>query len=440
MTVKQFCKDLNFGMFRARCLGLLGAVFISGGLQLQAANEGGQLEEPALKYFFEDPSTIEQYVLLESIPHALNYGEERKAGQGIDAALEIFSADAVVDQERIGVVLGLKSAGEVYEHSKYITDRINGAEIEEIFSHSFRNIFPLLVTRFKTPEGAVELSCSFSAFLNKDQGFTLESHWNKEEYSSGETFYNFQLWAADIEKLEVVVGEVLTRLMLTADVTEVYTTRSPKVYIAKQAYENGRLLLDVVNQAGIAEVTLTGSRESEFLIEPTPMAMTVNLSGARQERVVIPASTELYVGGGLKFLAPTPDLDRHPNQDGSWGVFYDELAASVDHFDISESTAAATDRPTVHLKRKLSVQGMVRDEVVITRSIHPEARSSDYSNYNALTLKIGGVTDLEIILVKASIENFRRSTDRLPFHERAGQPTGTETDRFCAGRRQAGLE
>ena len=403
--MKQFCRVLNNGKVTVSRLGLMGMVFLFSIFQLSA--EGGwQFEDPGLKYFFEDPATLEQYELLDKVPNGLFHRDEKASSDGIAEAIELYSADAVANGERIGLVMGLKSEGSVYEHSKYVTDRINGAEIKDIFSHSFRNIFPLLVSKYQTPEGNTEVTCSFSAFLDAEEGFTLESHWNTEEYSKGETFYNFQLWAEDIGKLELVVGEVLTKLMLKAEIAEVYTTKSPKVYIARQSYQNGMLVLDVVNRAGIEQVALSGSRESEFLIERTPTAMTVNLSGAEKERVVVPAPSEHYVAGSVKFVNHSSNAVKNPNRKGSWGVYYDELAASVDHFQIQESRVMPNGRPTAYLERNLSLEGVIRDELLITRTVQPGTSSVDYSKYNALATKIAGVSDLEVILVKASIANF----------------------------------
>ncbi len=369
------------------------------------ATKGGPVEGLTLSTIFEQPTKLDSYKTLEAIPNALNYRDLKTALDDVEIASEVFSAQGFRQNERVGVLFAVKSEGEVYEHSKYITDRIDGAEINRVFAHSFRNIFPLLVTQFTTPDGNGEFSCNFSAFLGDEGGFKVESHWNKEEYTFGETFYNFQLWAENMSKLEVLVDEVLTRLMTQADIGEVYTTKAPQVYIAKQQKENGMLVLDIVNASGVREILLSGSKESEFLTETIPLEVKMHLSGSARETITIPAQNQLFVGGDLKIRRPASN-SVNPNTDGSWGVFYDDLAANIETFATRVSQSPPSEVIVAPLSRDLYLDGTLRDELMITRTVNPVSASKDYSKFNAFTFDVAGTYDLEIILVKSGIKNF----------------------------------
>lgn len=359
---------------------------------------------PAISAFFQAPQEVERYESLAFLPGSLSGEVVLDAGDLGTHAEEVFSAAVYRENRKIGMLLAVKSIEEVVEPAKYAIELLKGVEVKSIFTHDFRNIFPFVVSEYHNTEGKTEYSCSFSAYQDANQVFAIESHWNREDYTRGQTYYSFQLWAENMEKLEIMVGEIITKLSQMGPIGEIYTTKAPKVFISKQNNQNNILTLQVVNRSGARQITIYGNTGLPKKKGPAAYEMQVSLSGQEFETVAIPVDNHFQIVGNLKVKRnTTPALP--PNPDGAWGVFFDQLAANITSFDVQENKYEVKDEAK-YFGRDLTVKGTISGEIMAQRTFNPDGLPQDLSKFNAITFDVEGIQELQVVLIKASIDDF----------------------------------
>ena len=123
-------------------------------------------------------------------------------------ATELYSVDYIKDNKTIAVILATKTENGVYEHTKYICDRLLGAELLSVSTIEIRE-HTFIKSIIKNTDGSKEFVLSFSGKLtNNDTNFAIDSHWNIDKYENNATYYNFQIWTNQID--DVLLGHVQT--------------------------------------------------------------------------------------------------------------------------------------------------------------------------------------------------------------------------------------
>lgn len=355
-----------------------------------------------LKGLFEANATFQEEKYLESnnIPLGLDHVISRSLLAN-DQLSEVYAADIVDNQHKIGALLIVKSFDEVYEPTKYIVNRLEGAVIEEVFNYTFRNIYSFVVAKYRTPEGKTAFSTNFSTYNNAEGLHILESHWHKESYPRGFEFNNIQTWAENLVSLEISIAKVLNQVMDQAgNFEEMYATKSPGVYIAKQQFQNGFITLEIVNENQVGEITVieeTSNRAHQ------PKSYQLSLSGFEREEVTIPAGSATNLEGFLKVKKskkPVVDLGN-----GSWGVFYQQGEAAINSFHIEQLQAKENNQEYL-VSNNINVAGRFRGQVTFHRTMNPQQAGLDISTFNTLSFVSTGVGQVEVILLLDGIEEF----------------------------------
>jgi len=102
----------------------------------------------------------------------------------ITNATDVYSVDYIRHNDAVASILLLKTNNGVYEHTKYICDRLLGAQLISVSTIEI-NEQPFTKSLIRTPDGALEFVLSFSAkSINNDMNFGIESHWNLDKYES----------------------------------------------------------------------------------------------------------------------------------------------------------------------------------------------------------------------------------------------------------------
>ena len=106
----------------------------------------------------------------------------------ITNATELFSVDYIKNDKTIAVVLATKTENGVYEHTKYICDRLLGAELLAVSTIEIREQ-TFIKSIIKNADGSKEFVLSFSGKVTNDNSnFEIESHWNIDKYEENATF------------------------------------------------------------------------------------------------------------------------------------------------------------------------------------------------------------------------------------------------------------
>lgn len=325
----------------------------------------------------------------------------------ITNALDVFAVDVFREEKRVASVFATTSENGVYEHTKFICDRLHGARIEQIWEHPIDGAHPFIVTKFTRPDGITEYACNFSFFQPQDRIFQLESHWNIADYTPEKSYANFQIWANNLLNLELLTREILTRIEEQA-VELVYNfTEAPEVFVQGLTYEKGILDLDIMNKAGATQLDLRGEYTVTETMGAQPFQATAQLNGARQDQVQLQTDGVYNMGLSL-YHDQTRIADGVFVSDGAWGVDYQVGGAMIYDYEITPGSYSDARADEYAVERNLLLRGTLKDYVAAYRALNPAFRPVYLDNFNTLTFKARGTGDLEITIVKEGISDWEQ--------------------------------
>lgn len=319
-------------------------------------------------------------------------------------ATELFSVDYIKDNETVAVVLASTTENGVYEHTKYICDRLLGSELLSV-STIILNEVTFIKSIIKNVDGSIEFVLSFSGRLNEDEtGFDIDSHWNIDKYTANETYYNFQIWTSKIDDLVLLGEEVLNLFEAQRPIQNYNNSAPPPVFVKTGKYVNGTIELELVNtnssakiqfDAGIkrTETSVTENISEEIGLEPGYITnMTLNTGalfdiGFRIQNDTGETSDDLFMS------------------DGPWGLDSSQDGTVVNTFEISENEKSYSGEG-LRIERDLSFEANITSYVSAYRAFTPRFKSVDLSGYNVLEFDASGTGEIEITIVKDGVEDW----------------------------------
>ena len=339
-------------------------------------------------------TTINEDYAVESTPTDL---------LNITNAAEVYAVDYMQNDASIASILALKTENGVYEHTKYICDRLLGAELISVSTIDI-NEQAFIKSIIKNADGSFEYVLSLSAKVaNNDANFAVESHWNLDVYEENVTFYNFQIWSNSIDDLYSLSQEVLNLLEVVKPISGYELSTPPTVFVRKGKYNNGALDLQIINTNATENVTFdSGFRETETS-DFNYTSSNLNLNENYITEIQVPTGNLFDVGFRIGDGINTPD-DLFMS-DGPWGIDDSQTSTEVTNYAISQNTNSfdAADFP---IERNLSLSAYTSTYFAAYRALTPRFKAVDVTNYDNFKLKAKGTGNLEITLVKQSITNW----------------------------------
>ncbi|WP_375240542.1 T9SS type A sorting domain-containing protein [Polaribacter sp.] len=322
----------------------------------------------------------------------------------ITNATELISVDYVKNNETVAVVLATKTENGVYEHTKFICDRLLGAEILSVSTIEIKEQ-PFIKSIIKNRDGTKEFVLSFSGKLkNNDANFGIESHWNIDKYEAGATFYNFQIWTNTIDDLFTLGEETLELFDIQKPISDFNNSTPPPVFVKKGVYKNGALELELINVSRSKTIVIdagfkrTETSETEYFNE------TIELEAGYITNLKIETGNIFDIGFRIE-----NDSNRTPDDvfmsDGVWGKDDSPEGTTVTNFEITqnESLYAGTG---YKVERDIALKATTNSYVSAYRSFTPTFKTVDLSEYNALEFSATGNSDVEITIVKEGIDQW----------------------------------
>lgn len=316
----------------------------------------------------------------------------------ITNAKELYAVDYLRDNETVGSILVLETENGVYEHTKYICDRLLGAQLVSVSTLTIREQ-EFIKALIRNSDGGLEFVLSLSAkATDNNSKFEVESHWNLDKYESNTGYYNFQIWASSLDDL-VKLGEEVVRLIEVQKPIEAYNVSAPPtVYVRQGHYNNGKLDLEIVNTNASEAVTFDAGVRATETQDVETISTQIDLDGNYISNIQVDAGNLFDIGFRIGDGEQTPD-DLFLS-DGPWG--YDDSNANVKRFDVEANTAAyaANEYP---VERNVTLEATTESYVSTYRALTPRFLPVDVSEYNSLKLKAKGTGTLNIRLIKASV-------------------------------------
>ncbi len=317
----------------------------------------------------------------------------------ITNATDVYAVDYFKGDNSMASVLALKTNNGVYEHSKFICDRLLGAELNSV-STIYINEQPMIRSIIYRPNGSREFVLSFSARI-EGEGMVIESHWNLDKYTADETYYNFQIWAGSINDLMTLSEGILGLVDAQVPIKEYLVSEAPYVYVKRARYQEGLLSLELMNNDFSSEITVEGGMRSTETNSETHYATTIELEPYTN---YIELETGSFFDLGFRI---TSDRNGTPDDlfvsDGPWG--YDNSAANTVVLDYNV-TQNEESYEGYNVERTVLLEASTSEYVSAYRALTPRFEAVDLSSYNTFSFTAAGKGALEITLIKESVTNW----------------------------------
>lgn len=319
-------------------------------------------------------------------------------------ASELFSVDYIKDNETVAVVLASVTENGVYEHTKYICDRLLGSELLSVSTIELNEI-TFIKSIIKNVDGSIEFVLSFSGKLNSDEtSFEIDSHWNIDKYTADAQYYNFQIWTNKIDDLVLLGEEVLNLFEAQKPISLYDNSAPPPVFVKKGKYVNGTIELELVNTNSSKKIQFdAGLKRTE-----TSETENINEEISLQEGYL--TSMTLNTGAlfdiGFRIQNDTGETsDDLFMSDGPWGLDSSQEGTDVEKFEITENESSYEGNG-LRVERDLNFEAKVTSYVSAYRAFTPRFKSVNLSDFNVLEFDASGTGEVEITIVKESIEDW----------------------------------
>ncbi len=321
----------------------------------------------------------------------------------ITNATELYAVDYMENNEAVASILALKTENGVYEHTKYICDRLLGAQLISVSTIDV-NGQEFIKSIIKNADGSMEFVLSLSAkTIENDQSFEIESHWNLDKYEADVAFYNFQIWANTLDDLLLLAEEVVSLLNVQKPVTAYNNSTPPTVFVRKGAYTNGKLDLQIVNTNASETVTFDAGLRATETSDIEYVTSSLNLETNYITNLEVDTGNLFDVGFRIGDGIQTPD-DLFMS-DGPWGVDDAAESTSVTDYSILPNETNFSDN-VFGIERNLNLTAETDEYVAAYRALTPRFKAVDLSNYDTFMFTGQGTGTLDIRFVKQSINNW----------------------------------
>ena len=322
---------------------------------------------------------------------------------GITNASDVYSVDYLKEGENISSILVLKTENGVYEHTKYICDRLLGAELISVSTLEIREQ-KFIKALIKNTDGSLEFVLSLSAkTTNNGNDFAIESHWNLDKYEADVAFYNFQIWSNSLDDLLRLGEEVVRLLEVQKPIVTYSNSEPPSVFVRKGTYHNGKLDLQIVNTNGTNTILFDGGLRTTETNSVDYISSSLDLEGNYITNMEIDAGNLFDIGFRIGDGIAIPD-DLFMS-DGPWG--YDDAPTNmfIDTFKVNPNEATFTE-DEFPIERNIELVGSTSDYMAAYRALTPKFNPVDFTAYQSLKLNAQGTGKLTIRLVKESVNDW----------------------------------
>ncbi|MBT8179121.1 MAG: T9SS type A sorting domain-containing protein, partial [Eudoraea sp.] len=317
-------------------------------------------------------------------------------------ASDIFSVDYLKDMETVSALMVIKTEEQVYEHSKFICDRFLGASLLSVSTIEIRGQ-KFIKSIIKQPDGSIEFALSFSARLNKENQFIIESHWNMDAFTANSMYYNFQIWSNTIDDLFVLGEEILSLLEVQGPIAGFRNSDPPPVFVKTARYHRGAVQLEIVNTNESNNISLAGGLKKTETAITESLGVELALSGYT-DYVTIETGALFDLGFRIN-----PDNAGTPDDlfvaDAPWGLDASSASTSITRFSVTQNDSSFDEE--VHaVERNIVLEGTTREYLGVYRAFNPRFLAVDLSAFNSLSFDASGTGTLEVVLLKSGGSKF----------------------------------
>lgn len=317
-------------------------------------------------------------------------------------ASDIYSVDYLKDTETVSALMVIKTDNKVYEHSKFICDRFLGAELLSVSTMQIREK-DFIKSRIKQADGNIEFALTFSARLDENQKFIIESHWNIDKYEDNTMYYNFQVWSNSIDDLVSLGEEILDLLEANAEITGYTGSTPPPVFVKSASYKNGKINMHVVNNNNTKEIFMDGGLKRTETGETTSVSLQASIDGYIDSVAV---NTGSLFDFGFRIENSNGDTpDDLFVADAPWGLDDSANGTMINTYEVLQNETPYTG-DGFRVERNIQLSGTTTDYIGVYRAFSPRFLAVDLSEYKNLSFEASGTGTLEVKLLKGNGEEY----------------------------------
>ncbi|MDB4292167.1 T9SS type A sorting domain-containing protein [Maribacter sp.] len=313
-------------------------------------------------------------------------------------ASDIYSVDYLKDDVSIAALMVIKTENQVYEHSKFICDRFLGAELLSVSTIQLReqNFIKSII---KQPNGEQEFALTFSARLDGNNQFVIESHWNIDAYQKNALYYNFQIWSSSIDDLLSLGEEVLALLEVNSPIKGYTASPPPPVFVKSARYQNGKVSLNLINNNNTKSLLLEGGMKRTETSATEDIGFSTAVDGYL-DTVTVNTGNLFDLGFRISAgLGDTPD-DLFV-ADAPWGLDDSAEGATVETYEV-----LPTNGPYMGdgypIERNVALKGKTDKYLGVYRALSPRFSAVNLSEYDKLSFEATGTGTLVVKLLKGN--------------------------------------
>lgn len=316
-------------------------------------------------------------------------------------AEEVFAADYYLNESRTAVVLITETKNLVYNHSKNICDRLNNGSVKDVRYVKFKGM-NLLYAEISRDQDTKEYVSWFSV-LESEKYYETYSHWNLDEYPSGD-FINVQIWGASPAQVFHKVDLIIKKLEVEKSLLAGNAADLPLVYVKNGHYYNGKLTLTLSNKSEAKQVDLKAKIRKTELSELDDFTTNLVLDGSTEQTVTIEIGSIFDAGISLHSEGSST-VDNLYLADGSWGMDYAQ-ESKIFNFSITAQTQSNKVEEAFLVERNFEIKGESSDVVNVFRNLMAGNKVLDISGYQSLSFEFSSNRPLEVVLVPADLEDW----------------------------------
>ncbi|WP_299050292.1 T9SS type A sorting domain-containing protein [uncultured Polaribacter sp.] len=362
------------------------------------------------KSYKKTASKSSEFTLKDLIPLDIIPGTEAIESSPADLltitnATELFSVDYVKEDKTIAVILATKTENGVYEHTKYICDRLLGAELLSVSTIEIKGQ-TFIKSIIKNRDGSKEFVLSFSGRLSQDNNnFLIESHWNIDKYTANQTFYNFQIWTNKVDDLITLGAEALELFETQKTITAYHISTPPPVFVKKGKYVDGALELEIINTNKTQNIVFDAGFKRTESSQTEYSNKTIALDGNYITTLRINTGNIFDIGFRIE-----NDKNQTPDDlfmsDGPWGVDDSSEDTTIDAFLISQNEQLYTGNG-YRVERNIALKATTKSYVAAYRAFTPRFKAVDLSDFDVLEFDASGTGTIEITIIKETIAEWK---------------------------------
>lgn len=328
---------------------------------------------------------------------------------GVSNAIEVFSVDYFKNSvSRKAAILAIaSSSGSVYEHTKMICDRLDGATIDDI-KHVYINSYPFIMAKMLQDNGDVDYAISFIAYKNGNT-YTIDNRWDLESYhpNGNSPVLNFQIWSVSEIYTKELLANIISKITennYSLNFLNNYPAIIPTVYVRKGYYKSGNLYLEIRNNAAATSLNFSGN--VAYIEDGIRyyMKQSVTISQNTISEIVLPVNSIFDIGFSM-VNNEMGGKDILYYADGPWGLDYEQTGATISDYSLSNQNYSLNP-DDYNLGRIAYLEGSVKEYCSLFRVLKVGNKAVDLSAYNTLKFNAFGSGSFEVVVSKKGISQW----------------------------------